>query len=61
MEVRKLASEIARIEGKKVQASIGNIREILKIAMIIMGKEMLKGIEEETVLVNQLKKYGKKN
>lgn len=29
--LRKLASEIAKREGKKVQVSIGNVREILSV------------------------------
>ena len=31
MNMRKLASAIAKREGKKVEVSIGNIREILRI------------------------------
>lgn len=31
MTIQKLASEIAKREGKKSQVSIGNIREILRI------------------------------
>lgn len=31
MSLKKLASEISGLEGRKVQASIGNIREILGI------------------------------
>lgn len=31
MTLNQLASKIANLEGKKVQVSIGNLREILKI------------------------------
>lgn len=31
MNIRQLASEVAKIEGKKSQARIGDIREILSI------------------------------
>lgn len=40
MTMQTLASKIARIEGKKSQARIGDIREILKIITQIMGEEM---------------------
>ena len=35
MTLNKLASKIAKREGKKHQASIGDIREILKIIIVI--------------------------
>ena len=41
MTFNKLASEIARREGKKSQVAIGNIREILKILETILAEECL--------------------
>ena len=41
MTLRKLASEIAKREGKKHQASIGDIREILKIIAEIEAEECI--------------------
>lgn len=41
MTIRKLASEIAKREGKKSQARIGDIREILSILGEIMFQEHL--------------------
>lgn len=40
MTFNKLASLIAQQEGKKHQASIGDIREILKILMKLTGKDI---------------------
>lgn len=39
MTIQKLASEIAKREGKKSQARIGDIREILKILCTIDAEE----------------------
>lgn len=43
MTIQKLCSEIAKREGKKSQASIGDIREIVKIlrAMIAENPEVI--------------------
>ena len=41
MTLNKLASAIAHTEGKKHQASIGDIREILKILVLITEKKMI--------------------
>ena len=62
MNLKRLASDIARIEGKKVQVSIGNIREILKIAMILIGKELRSEglIRHPSPTISQLLKYGKR-
>lgn len=40
MTLQNLASKVAKLEGKKSQARIGDIREILKIITQIMGEEM---------------------
>lgn len=40
MTLQTLASKIAKLEGKKSQARIGDIREILKIITGIMAEEM---------------------
>lgn len=39
-KLNKLASQIAKLEGKKSQVHIGNIREILKI-IIVDEEDML--------------------
>lgn len=40
MNIKKLATEIARAEGKKTEARIGEIREILSIISdLVVGKE----------------------
>lgn len=38
MTLRKLASEVAKIEGKKSQARVGDIREILNIICQLEAK-----------------------
>lgn len=43
MTVQKLASLICRKEGKKVQVSIGNAREIVGILSDILYKESRRG------------------
>lgn len=45
MTTQKLASEIAKIEGKKSKARIGDIREIIKIIQIML-KEEIKNFSE---------------
>jgi hypothetical protein len=60
MEFRKLASEIAKIEGKKRQVSVGNVRDVLKITLHLLGKEILDNNGVCGPLVDQLKIYGKK-
>lgn len=49
----KLASKIAAFEGKKHQASIGDIREILKIIRKLI-------YDDAEILCELLKKPGKK-
>lgn len=39
MSLKKLESAVAKIEGKKHQASIGDIREILAITVRLCGAE----------------------
>jgi hypothetical protein len=41
MTLRGLASKIAKLEGKKSQARIGDIREILKIFFQIYSEDQL--------------------
>lgn len=57
MTMRKLASLIAKREGKKHQASIGDIREILKIFFDIYASEdMADLMNEEEEKRNRKKK-----
>ena len=60
MNFRKMSSEIAKIEGKKRQVSIGNVRELLKITLHLLGKEIIDNDGEYMPLVSQLKEYGRK-
>lgn len=46
MTLRKLASEIAKREGKKSEARIGDIREILKVVTEIEAEECFAGIPD---------------
>lgn len=47
MTINNLASAIAKKEGKKSQARIGDIREMLKI-IILMEMEAISGAELES-------------
>lgn len=58
MNLKELASTVADFEGKKHEASIGDIREILKIlvqldaydqvpVMAILGAEILKELKQK--------------
>lgn len=47
MTLIKLASEIAKREGKKTQARIGDIREILKIISTLNAESVLSGFDGE--------------
>jgi len=37
--IRELASKVAKLEGKKSETSIGNIREILKIVSDLIAQD----------------------
>lgn len=43
-----LAQKIAKIEGKKSQARIGDIKEIIKILITLMAEEVIESGEAET-------------
>lgn len=60
--LRSLASKLAKMEGKKHQASIGDIREILKCLVIIgcEDKEYLDAIYEAAVALGNKKVKVKK-
>lgn len=45
MTLRQLASTIAKLEGKKSQAAIGNIREILKVLISIEADLIVNGAD----------------
>lgn len=45
MTLRKLASEVAKIEGKKSQARVGDIREILNIICQLEAESLAAHIE----------------
>lgn len=52
MTIRTLASQIAKAEGKKSQARIGDVREILKIIATL-------GAENEDVIICLGEEMGK--
>lgn len=58
MEIKKLASKIAKSEGKKSQATIGDIREILSILadMSFESPEPLDAIMHLGIVRAKLKK-----
>lgn len=53
MNMKELASKIAAREGKKVEVSIGNIREILKI---VVDMEVESGSPEDSPLTCLVKR-----
>lgn len=68
MTVAKMASEIAKLEGKKSQARIGDIREILKIIVSESSKQYFEQINggntdpwTEILADLAIKKANKKN
>jgi hypothetical protein len=48
MTIQKLASEIAKREGKKSQARIGDIREILAVLVQLDGELKFSGDVKDT-------------
>jgi hypothetical protein len=61
--LNQLASDIAKLEGKKSQARIGDIREILKL-IVDMSVEKMDDLNGNPLLVLQhlaLTKFHKKN
>ena len=67
MTLNKLASAIAKIEGKKSQSRIGDIREILKIIQNMIKEEVIEFNDEAPILklliskaVKELEKQGAK-
>ena len=54
MTRQKLASEIAKREGKKSQVQIGNIREIIRIIEEIGTEEMLDNMDGESQTLHLL-------
>lgn len=58
MTLQKLASTVAKIEGKKSQARIGDIREMLKILCDLEADFILNGNEESVLeaLTEQINK-----
>lgn len=72
ISIRKLASEVARREGKKSQARIGDIREIIKILCEMEAEDMIANptlgsyvvgaiAERAKVLVERAKRKRKKS
>lgn len=60
-ELTKLASEIAKIEGGKSQARIGDIRQILKIICTMHAKAIRQHKKRPTaVLMEYAKQLAKK-
>lgn len=66
MTLNKLASAIAKIEGKKSQSRIGDIREILKIIQNMIKEEVMTCEETRELPVTEClnskaEKWKKKN
>lgn len=61
MTINKLASKIAKIEGKKSEVSIGNIREILGIISDILYMDALENSDIYMCLYQNGKKRANKN
>jgi hypothetical protein len=60
MTIRTLASKIAKLEGKKSQARIGDIREILGILSDLMWEEYISGSFAQTSIDFLLLEIGNK-
>jgi len=60
MTIKKLASEIAKREGKKSQTQIGDIREILSILSDMINDEYEKLCNENKSIVVSLVENGMK-
>lgn len=58
MTMNQLASAIAKLEGKKSQAKIGDIRESLKTLIFLMANEYVESGSSPTsdLIVEQTKK-----
>ena len=56
--LQKIASYICRIEGKKHEASVGDVREILAILSELIALELETG--KKSVIFNTLRKNGKR-
>lgn len=54
MTVVKLASQLAKMEGKKSQARIGDIREILKLLAALEATHRIKMMEDEGTALTML-------
>ncbi len=55
MKIRELVSKIAKLEGKKHQASVGDVREILKIAFTELANMSL---AEACTILHRYKRKG---
>lgn len=57
MTINALASEICKREGKRSQARIGDVREILKIIASIQAEQMMKNKDPKVGAVFALLAY----
>lgn len=60
MTFNKIVSEIAKLEGKKKQVPVGNIREVLSCLTIIENRQVLKGGKASKNPLKTLKKMSNK-
>ncbi len=58
LNLNEIAQEIAKSEGKAKEVNIAQIKEILKITLIIFGKAWQDGNEIE--IIRMFKKYSEK-
>lgn len=54
--MRKLASAVAKAEGKKSQVSIGNIRETLKVLVQVLAEDIATSSDMPTPLFSEWNK-----
>lgn len=61
IDLMKFDSELARREGKRVQTSIGNIRETRKLVLRMLKEQVKAGNAREVAKLVGLSKYLRKD
>lgn len=60
MTLNKVCSNLAFNEGKKSQVKIGDIRELMKVLVLMIAKEEIKEKHSETMIAISYAVYEKK-